>query len=247
MGFHTVEDTMNKSLITNLSAAVLIVAGYFSPWYSRQIYTAGIFAISGALTNWLAVHMLFDKVPLVYGSGIIPLYFEDLKRGIKELIMDQFFQEKNLARFIDKTISNFSHGAQENRLLDLVDYDAAFDAVKEMVLSSGIGAVLSMFGGEGSLEKYRPVFKEKVQEVLIEQISSPDFKDKLREKLNDPAIRTELLERLEELIEDRLKELTPLMVKEMIQKMIRRHLGWLVVWGGIFGGIIGLVMSFISP
>ena len=237
---------MNKSLAANLIALVLIAAGYFSPWYSRQIMSAGIFAFSGALTNWLAVHMLFEKVPGIYGSGVIPMYFEDLKRGIKDLIMEQFFREENIARFLDQNVDALTAGDRITGLLDLVDYDRAYDSVKEMVFSSGFGGMIKMFGGGDALEKYRPSFGETVQRVVAEQASRPEFQDGLREKLNDPGVRREVILRLEGLIEDRLRELTPEMVKDMMQKMIRRHLGWLVVWGGVFGGLIGVGMSFIS-
>ena len=67
---------MNKSFVTNLSAFILTIIGIFSPYYSEQILTVGLFALSGSITNWLAVHMLFEKVPLLYGSGII---VKDLK------------------------------------------------------------------------------------------------------------------------------------------------------------------------
>ncbi len=128
----------------------------------------------------------------------------------------------------------------------MVDYDRAFDSVKQMVLSSGFGGLLRMFGGSDTLEKQRPIFREKVQSVIIEQVGDPVFQEKIRNHLNDPVVRSEVVQRLEKLIEDRLKELTPVMVKEMMQKMIQKHLGWLVVWGGVFGGLIGLGMSFLA-
>lgn len=237
---------MNKSLITNIVALALIAGGYFSPVYSRQIFSAGIFALSGAVTNWLAVHMLFEKVPFVYGSGVIPLYFEDLKTGIKDLIMEQFFRDENVARFLDENASAFTEKSRVTGLLDMIDYDSAFDSIKEKVLGSGFGGLLRMFGGSDTLEKQRPVFREKVQEVIQEQVTDPAFRNRIRNHLNEPAVRSEVVKRLENLIEERLKELTPVMVKEMIQKMIRKHLGWLVVWGGVFGGLIGLGMSFFS-
>jgi len=39
----------------------------------------GVFAFSGAITNSLAIHMLFEKVPFLYGSGVIEVNFHSLK------------------------------------------------------------------------------------------------------------------------------------------------------------------------
>lgn len=50
---------------------------------------------------------------------------------------------------------------------------------------------------------------------------------------------------LSEMIQSRLDDLTPLMVKKMVETLIKEHLGWLVVWGGFFGGLIGLVGTMI--
>ena len=52
---------MNKSLLTNILAGLTVLAGYFLPAYQKQVLSIGFFALSGALTNWLAVYMLFEK------------------------------------------------------------------------------------------------------------------------------------------------------------------------------------------
>ena len=62
---------MNKSLLTNIIAACVTIIGYFSPIYGEAISMVGIFALSGGVTNWLAIYMLFDKIPFIYGSGVI--------------------------------------------------------------------------------------------------------------------------------------------------------------------------------
>ena len=59
--------------------------------YKTYVFNTGLFALSGGVTNWLAVHMLFERVPFLYGSGVIPMRFEEFKTGIRKLIMDQFF------------------------------------------------------------------------------------------------------------------------------------------------------------
>ena len=64
---------------------MIIAAGYFSPVYTDLIKAIGFFALSGALTNWIAIHMLFERVPFLYGSGIIPNRFEEFKESITAL------------------------------------------------------------------------------------------------------------------------------------------------------------------
>ncbi|MEC7126176.1 MAG: DUF445 domain-containing protein, partial [Pseudomonadota bacterium] len=49
-----------------------------------------------------------------------------------------------------------------------------------------------------------------------------------------------------ELIDRRLDEMTPKMVKDIVQQMIHKHLGWLVVWGCSFGGINGLLVMVVN-
>ena len=66
---------MNKSIVTNLSALIITIIGIFSPYYSEQILTAGLFALSGSITNWLAVHMLFEKFLIIWIRNIV----KDLK------------------------------------------------------------------------------------------------------------------------------------------------------------------------
>ena len=59
---------MNKSLITNVVALALMGVGYFLP--NHYAFYAGLFAFSGAITNWLAIHMLFEKTDFLGGITI---------------------------------------------------------------------------------------------------------------------------------------------------------------------------------
>ena len=68
---------MNKSLITNLLAGIFVVLGFI--FAQAIVLSVGLFALSGAVTNLLAIHMLFEKVPFLYGSGVIALKFLSFK------------------------------------------------------------------------------------------------------------------------------------------------------------------------
>ncbi len=76
---------MNKSFITNFLAFIAVILGY--AFANNIIFTIGLFALSGAITNWLAIHMLFERVPFLYGSGVIQLKFAGFKVAIKNLIL----------------------------------------------------------------------------------------------------------------------------------------------------------------
>ena len=111
-----------------------------------------------------------------------------------------------------------------------------FDGFVDAIMSSSYGSMIDMFlGGRDGLEGLREKFIVKIEDMLDELLKSPS--------LGSDSVSTMAKEKIEKIIDNRLDELTPKMVKDIIQQMIREHLGWLVVWGGIFGGMIGLVAS----
>lgn len=227
---------MNKSLITNILAISLLILGHFIN--NLILYTIGLFAFSGAITNWLAIHMLFEKVPGLYGSGVIPLRFNEFKSAIRNMMMNEFFTQENIAKFMQGSGSEQldKHLAP---VIEKVDLDPAFDKLVSVIMNSSFGGMLGMFGGEEALHPLREPFIENMKDSLVEMTESEKFKALLSEELGNTESSDEIQTKITEIIDQRLNELTPVMVKEIIQKMIKEHLGWLVIWGGVFGGVIG--------
>jgi uncharacterized membrane-anchored protein YjiN (DUF445 family) len=235
---------MSKSLATNLAALALIAAGLYSPMYGLQLKSIGFFAFSGAITNWLAIYMLFEKIPFLYGSGVIPSRFEEFKEGIKDLIMGQFFSVENISAFLEPSPGDA--GPDLTELAKSFDKDVLFGKFLEVVGESQFGSMLGMFGGVAALEPMREPFAQKFDEAFIEIAQSESFQVALAGQMGSTGMGESVREHVEVVVDKRLEELTPDQVKEIIQEMIRKHLGWLVVWGGVFGGLIGLGMSFVS-
>jgi uncharacterized membrane protein YheB (UPF0754 family) len=231
---------VNKSLITNLLALIVTFVGFYLNHHI--LFTVGIFALSGAITNWLAVHMLFEKVPGLYGSGVIPARFEDFKLGIRSLMMDQFFTEENIDRFLSSS-SGTATTINLTPIIDKIDLSPAFDDLVEVIESSSFGGMLAMVGGSEALQPLREPFIDKMKTTVGNISQSDEFNELVRNELEQPNVMAGMREKVSDIIEKRLNELTPQLVKEIIQTMIRKHLGWLVVWGGIFGGIIGLIAA----
>ncbi len=234
---------MNKSLITNALAFILSLLGYTLA--QPILFTIGLFALSGAITNWLAVHMLFEKVPLLYGSGVIPARFEDFKLGIRQLMMEQFFTQENIDRFLSDS-SGKASSIDLTPIIDKVDLSPAFDNLVSVIEGSSFGPMLAMVGGTEAIEPMREPFIEKMRTSVQDITSSEQFSALIREELEQPDIIASMQEKVSDIIEKRLNELTPKLVKEIIQAMIKKHLGWLVVWGGVFGGVIGLIAGLLN-
>jgi len=234
----------NKSFFTNFIAMAIIATGYLCPVHPELIKSIGFFALSGAITNWVAIHMLFEKVPLLYGSGVIPNRFEEFKSSIKELMMKQFFTAENIEQFIYTEEKQGGKLLNIEPLMDAVDYDKIFEGLISSIMESSFGGMLQMMGGEEALIPLKEPFTEKMKTTLAEMVESDKFSAALEQSLDAHKIGEDILNKVEIVIDKRLSELTPQLVKQMVQEIIRQHLGWLVVWGGVFGGIIGAGFSF---
>ena len=224
---------MNKSILTNLIAVTITIYGLFSPIFSTEIFMAGLFALSGGVTNWIAIHMLFEKVPFLYGSGIIPQRFEEFKLGIKELILAEFFSKENLESFIKENLNE-----NKNSILDNIDHDYIFTKLIEAIKESSLGSFVDLVGGEKSLQPLKEPIRKKIQEIF------DDIKKNGEEKIGNH--NHSVFDNLEKIIDKRLEELTPNQVKDIIKNIIEKHLGWLVVWGGVFGFLIGTSLGLIG-
>ena len=220
---------MNKSLITNLVSIFIILIGFLYRDDLSFILLVGVFALSGSITNWLAIHMLFDKVPFLYGSGVILDRFDDIKLGIKNLILKELFSADQIEKFILDNKQKASGG-----IIDKIDFDRVFIGLVESIEGSQLGGMLAMIGGRKALEPLKDPFVKKLK-VIIE-----DF---IKDNSGNNNSTDELLVKIENILDARLADLSPNDIKIIIQKMIREHLGWLVVWGGFFGGLLGLIFS----
>lgn len=232
----------SKATITDMISVAFIGVGISLPEaYSLPILSIGLFAFSGAITNQLAIYMLFNRVPLLYGSGVIENNFEIFKDSIKDMIMKQFFNPKQLKAF-------FQSEEQKIDLAPLVksaDFSPAFNALKQSVMESKLGEMLNIFGGEKALEPLREPFANKLKSSVVGIVTSETFKAQMNHHLENSSLNSDLRESVERLISNRLNDLTPQMVNELVHELIHTHLGWLVVWGGVFGGLIGLLSSMI--
>jgi len=169
--------TIDKSIASNGIALLLIALGVFLDGaLGTIVLSTGLFALSGGVTNWLAIHMLFERIPGLYGSGVIPLRFEEFKVGIRELIMEQFFDRIDLESFLgsadsgDKSSMGERVATELGKSLDAVDLDTAFDRLLDVILASSFGGMLGMLGGRDALAGLREPFHCRDERIPCQSI-----------------------------------------------------------------------------
>ena len=257
---------INKGTLSNLASGTLLLTGLLlaatetAVAASDVILSIGLFAFSGGITNALAVKMLFDRIPGLAGSGVIQSRFTEIREEIKRLILDQFFTEENLHRFLrEKTaevdLLSYLKGedggnpavtfveTQWDQLTSPEVLDPLLDEQVEKIFeSSALGGLLSLVGKDTILdivrtfvESFTGSLKKKVLETARDFSANPSTL-----KLDIERLVADIRREVDSLLERRLEDLSPQDVKRIIEDVIRKHLGWLVVWGNVFGGLIGL-------
>lgn len=229
---------LNKSTLTHVFALISSGLGY--ALHNPYLLNMGLFALSGSLTNALAIYMLFERVPGFYGSGVIPARFDSIKVGIYDMVMEQFFNPDNMARFFRQDLEGV---LAFDGVIDHLDLSRSFDAFVDVVLQSSLGGMLNLVGGAGLLESFREPFIERLKQEMKHIAHGQDFQRLVREQFLASMDSTKVHQTVSLIVKTRLDELTPQAVKVLIEKMIREHLGWLVVWGGVLGGLIGLIAA----
>jgi len=236
---------LNKNIAPNVVALLIIAVSFlFTDPVRAVLLSTGLFALSGALTNWLAVHMLFERVPGLYGSGVIVLHFEQFKAGILRMVHEHLFNQERVEKVLSDPDSELSIDLKP--IIAGVDLDVAYDQLVETVMESSFGSMLGMIGGESALDGMREPFKRRMGKYLEDAAASPRFQKIVNQQISNVTSSEQFMEKLDAILRARLDELTPEMVRDIMQQMIRKHLGWLVVWGGVFGGLIGLAAGLVG-
>jgi len=123
---------LNKSNVSNSISFLALLIGLIgdSP-RSSWLLAAGLFGFAGGITNGLAVKMLFDRVPWLYGSGVIPARFREIREGIKDLIMRHFFTPEKIRRKMIARIPEFVPYSEF--VVDAIDVDALHGHIDDML------------------------------------------------------------------------------------------------------------------
>ena len=257
---------MDKGTASNLISAACLVVSLAVSNVPPVFYSASMFAFSGGITNWLAVKMLFDRIPGLIGSGVIPARFKEIRSKVKDLIMEHFFDEEHLRQFFDEQSGSMDWsrylktkegggGPMEAVIAQQWDKLTAPGVVQpivdrqlEKLTQSSIGGMILLVG----IDKIRPTINQFVSSFIqsmqgkVLELAAEIGTDDLQLDLDHAAVVHDVREKVDQLLQNKLEQLRSDDVKRMMEDVIRQHLGWLVVWGNVFGALLGVMAYFLS-
>jgi len=259
---------VNKGTVSNLISAVAFGTGLAMPaGTAREFVVAmALFAFSGGITNALAVKMLFDRIPGLIGSGVIPARFREIRTKVKQLILEHFFDQDHLQQYFkdfegDVGWQKYLKGTTRSRgpLAGVIEkqwdkltapevVQPMIDQQMEKLLDSSVGGMLLMVGVETvkpAVNQFVSSFVASLQTKVLES-ASQFGEEELGVELDEEKVIEDIRVNVDRLLEKKLEQLDAGTVKRMMEEVIRHHLGWLVVWGNVFGGLLGLGAALLN-
>ena len=211
----------NKGALSNYLTFLIMVVGivlcvlFPANLPAKYVLSLGLFGFAGGLTNWLAIKMLFDRIPGLIGSGVIPRRFKEIRETVKTTIMNTFFDEEYLEAYLQERakglLASLGLGNRIKDLLAAPEVDGLIAKKLEEAGSKPEGMMLQMAAqmlpnSYGGLVMFvKPALADFASEMAGKLETSFD----LKEIIKVDRIRDEI----DRLMTEKLKLLTAPMVK----------------------------------
>ncbi len=128
--------------------------------------------------------MLFERIPLIYGSGVIPIQYVAIRETVKDTIMTTFFDPAFLEQYIGNKLKDvsgeFDPVEQVKKMLDSSEFEETLDEkLKDLAKAPA----------------FQPMLAMGIQASSLKSIVKPFINDLgtgaapiLLDKLTDPAV-----------------------------------------------------------
>ena len=206
---------------------------------AQLLLSSGMFGLSGGVTNSLAIHMLFEPVCNLPGTGVISRNFKEIRVTVKDTIMRTFFDGPHVENFmrtrLAKLQGSIDLGARLTKVLETPEADELITKALADLIEKPEGWPLLLFGGSPTeltvmVKPFLIAMAPNVAPLLTKMIDVDSI-------MPAEKIRSEI----DALMAERLETLTPERVRALIERVIRKQLGWLIVWGNVVGALVGVL------
>lgn len=207
---------------------------------AKLVRAFGLFGFSGGMTNWLAIRMMFDKIPFLIGSGILLKHFIEIRENVKKTTMETYFDAGHITSYVQQKTEMILSALQlEESIRDIIRSPEVQQLIEDKIddmYETPEGMVLGMM-----------VNKEKMKTSIMPSIENigGDIVPLVSQMIRSSEHLTEenLREKIDEMITSKLVEMSPEFVIGVVKDMVETELGWVIIWGNIFGGMLGIILE----
>ena len=126
--------------------------------------------------------------------------------------MTEFFTDENVESIFQGQQSSTAAHINFAPVIESIDFDEMFNRLLDLVLESPLGSMLTIVGGRQALEPLRFNFKAKMKVVITDMTKGEKFLSALEDNILPSHVSKEVIDKIEEIVDQRLDELTPHMV-----------------------------------
>lgn len=252
-----IELIWNKANLSNFSTFLVMVTGIvLTLIFERQVEDSeavdikvniaklirafGLFGFSGGMTNWLAIRMMFDKVPFLIGSGILLKHFIEIRENVKKTTMDTYFDAGHITSYVQQKTEMILSALQlEESIRDIIRSPEVQQLIEEKIddmYETPEGMVLGMMVNKSKMKTSIMPSIENIGGDIVPLVSQMI---RSSEHLTEDNLR----EKIDEMITSKLVEMEPGLVIGVVKDMVETELGWVIIWGNIFGGLLGIILE----
>lgn len=170
---------LSLSTITNLLLVLFFVLGslthkgyvlMLAPSFGAFIMNLSLYGLSGSITNSLAIKMIFDKIPFIWGSGIIEKNFTLFQIKLKETLMEHLFNQGLKLDSLDvEMVADRLHEQLQRSQLSMITRFITPLALTELLKEMDLPSIISQSLPPEMLEAF---ISQQVQKLSPQDVKS---------------------------------------------------------------------------
>lgn len=169
---------------------LIVVFDDSNPKLGQYLMSFGLFGFAGGFTNWLAVTMLFVRIPGLIGSGVIPVRYVQIRETVKDVIMATFFDPEFLEEYLGSKLKQYGENvdtqSQVKGMVESPEFDQKLDSkLKDLGGIPEFAPIMAMGMDPTSL---KPMIKPFVADLGM------DLAPLLKAKMMDPKVVVDINE-----------------------------------------------------
>nr|XP_006825147.1 PREDICTED: uncharacterized protein LOC102804320 [Saccoglossus kowalevskii] len=201
----------------------------------------GIFGFAGGLTNWIAVKMIFFRIPGIPGSGIISRHFIEIRHCLSGIVLESFFDKEFLSEYLKDKYEDFAEAINLDECLNEVMKTEKMNDILNKCIDEILTKPEGIHAQSSTSSEKDSVHKKIILKQILEKVCLDNLPLLVKDIKSLVVSGENIRQQLEILLKTKENRMTANQVNKITKNLIGHHLSWLIIWGSIFGALIGLI------